>query len=383
MYVPEKLTFVFKSDWIEKSFKQNFPMECLFEDQSDQLVESIGNFYKNVWPMSCPSSLDDKSQFLTTVLNQCFKLCIWWKIDGKNRLVFRKIIDTFRKLVSNCITRADNIFKHEFAFVNKVRQINCLLKDNVALNLVQAVCFYLARFSYCLIKSISDIPNSEVHQKEFSVDLTLIRPGLIDLLSTLDTTMDYLNMLKIKFIAFNDQFDYIGRSINATQFLIIRLYRDMYVKLSWQWLTQTELLIYKVASNSCPKSVAALKFILVVGVHFIVRFHRQFRRDFSEFRKKFLKFDSKLQNIKHFDFNKYVHTLLREAVYFVIINLIIISHRYKSQVDEIFRYEINSNGSVPFLTESLEAEIVEVLGLRSKTPFEYLKQFNINVDLLQ
>src|SRR5699024_6628071 len=90
-YIPARLRFVFDNQWIERIYSQVFPMEYLFVDQCSKLADTFDFFYRTVWPYT---RLKLKSEDLIVgVLQEYCKLCLWWKIDGRNLQIFRRIPD--------------------------------------------------------------------------------------------------------------------------------------------------------------------------------------------------------------------------------------------------------------------------------------------------
>lgn len=305
-YIPGNLQFVFDSQWIEHTLSQAFPMERLFVDECAKFEEVFFKFYHDIWPATELSFADDQEE-MHGILQEYCKLCLWWKIDGRNSNVFKRILVTHSKLLANCLARADHLFTNEFAFIKRLPLttgcVDYLMKSQVALNLVQAVCFTLSKVTYCLIKLVHALQPEEHTQRK--VSLTLARPGIIELVSTLDATLKSLDKLKPLFLAFNDEFDTIGRTIRGTEHNIKNMYRELYVKLFLEWHCQVENLIARAAHSYCPsKMVAILHFALVVETHFVTRFHRYFRADFCEFKNLIDDLKKKLRPLSGFNYQR-------------------------------------------------------------------------------
>ena len=301
--IVNNLLFSFNAEWIERIYSLKFSMEHVFLDQTDRLESEIDHFYQNIWPIETENLKD----WDLCLLIECYKLCLWWKIDGSNLQIFRQILNLFKQMVNDCVSRGYNLFIKEFAFINNLQmnsESRCLVKDQIAQDIVKSVCFCLNKIVYSLIKSLWKVainPDLKILKK---ISLGLVRPGMIEFISTIDVVLGCLDRLMHLFIVYNDQFDTIKQSIESTKLIIIALYRDLFCRITFDWYCQIRTIMERVKYRSDLKLNIILHFSLIIEMHFIVRFNQTFRFDYYEFQQMMAALNKYLHSYRKFDFVK-------------------------------------------------------------------------------
>lgn len=307
VYSSNVLKFAFDNAWIERNFTSKFGADNFLDDLTNKIEEKVFYFYRVVWG-ECRLNLDNQSELINNVLEQFLKFSLWGKINGKNLNVFKSIGEAYKNKLSNCLQQADNLFANEFKFVDsfKPTKVAMLIKDKAALNIVRAVCFMMVKITHQLIKSIHSLQNSGYIKKHTS--MTHVLPGIIDLINNMNVAREQFRYLKQLFIGFNDEFDSLCRAIKRTKFSVMSMFRDIYVKISYEWYCQMDKFVRMVNGETnpadSPKLFALIHFNMIVGTHFIVRFQRPFRKDYVYLRKKIQDLEKRLAQLNGFDFSR-------------------------------------------------------------------------------
>jgi hypothetical protein len=307
----EHFEFLFDHLKIEQTFRSTTQDVLLdTDDRLELLFRDFYHFYgpaghetANFTPRPNQPMTRPFTFFLPHGIRQYYKLYVWLRNGGQNKLKFTAIIDRFNEDTTELFDQStDNVFNDRvlatMAWMRQSRQYECTeeLLDVLTLYSVRAICFNFVRHLSRLIGLMRDVLGF-YERFFFGVAYFLGKPGWTELLDTETNFRDYLGDIRDLYADYDDESGRIDNTIEMTRRSIRDMYRSMFYRLTWGWMAEmtkicdyTQAEIYAVPPRPIPQQVFTqlnqlLIFNTVVGVTFTTHHFNKHRMLFWKFRK--------------------------------------------------------------------------------------------------
>jgi hypothetical protein len=161
--------------------------------------------------------------------------------------------------------------------------------DELVYYLVKAICFMIVSTVADFLKQIHSLQDKALTNANKS--FTLCKPGFVPLFRTFKKCLNYIQLLKTRYIAFDDEFKRIARVLNQTKLMIRGIYGDFYKKLVVELYREIELMLNTFTQINNDQNVLVMKLHICVGTSFMAAF-------IDDFRSQSLRFRHRIQNLR-------------------------------------------------------------------------------------
>ena len=283
-----EFNFIWRTTLFEYKLRKDFPDLYLFEINPN-IEKSFVEFYDNFWGKA-NHEVNQTTQYpanISSGFHEYQRLYFWWRNEGNNRLVFRRVVDSLRTGFEDIVNRSQYIYD---SYILPTNRDICQTYD-YHLEVTEVLIQYLVKTDCYMILSSIAVFLKKVHSLQIpllvrrKVCFCMSKPGWVPIFRTMRTALHNVGEIETLYIDFDDEFNRISTIISNTKQMIRNIYRDFYRKLIADWVTE----INKMAElkNLYTNSEDFVIIHLAVGLSFLVAFVDDFRSA-SRFYRKFL-----------------------------------------------------------------------------------------------
>ena len=278
---------------LQQTYSDKYAVAVVFPNTADFSAQ-FESFYVNYYgvpyqeTIAVSQLMNDPNTLKDNVCEQLRKLYVWHKKDGNNRLKFTNIIRRLVNVFEEITDHSNRVFRNWIIpAISGLRHTTRFgVFDHLVYYLVKANCSMALNTMGVFFKQMHDLQHEELTERD--VCYSLAKPGWVVLFRTFGLFMKAMDDILNAYLLFEDEFERIANTCDQTMYMIKTVYRQLYSKLSYEWVNELSNVFHLCRHNAMTVNRETTDLIILhfaVGVSFMSTFCDDFRPEFYSIRK--------------------------------------------------------------------------------------------------